>query len=87
MGIGGHMLGSKKLKRLRDISGLTNIDRAYTRGNYTEARVLMGSRHFHVRVDKTTGEWFPIEGDVTHWTSCPNDGSEGTQLAKGRGFI
>lgn len=71
MGISGHMLGEKKLRRLRRITGLEHIDRAYTRGRYTEARLLAESSHLHIQVDMATGEWAVADDPIIHWSSCP----------------
>lgn len=68
MGIGGHMLGEKKLRQLRERTGLS-LDRAYRRGQECEGRVVLDGvcQHFSIRWE--TGEFVPV--DHGHWTSCP----------------
>lgn len=65
MGIGGHMLGPKKLKRLATLTGLP-LDRAYIRNGYSEGRTP-DDRHWEI--DPKTGAYEEII-DPHHWTSC-----------------
>jgi len=70
VGIGGHMLGEKKLRRLSEVSGLS-LDRAYRRGRECEGRVVAGGRCIHYEIDWDTGENKVIT--TTHWSSCPKE--------------
>ena len=69
MGIGGHILGEKKLRRLSRLSGL-DLDRAYIRGHASEGRVIRDGGCVHYAIDPSTGEHERINQPM-HWTSCP----------------
>jgi hypothetical protein len=74
MGIGGHMLGSRKLARLQRLTGLP-IDRAYRRNHQCEGRVVWGGTCHHFVIDYTTGKHRIITGRIIHWASCPKEGN------------
>ena len=72
MGISGHILGEKKLRRLRRLTGLP-LDRAYRRGKDCEGRLLGADgvcRHY--AIDPDTGEYRQRTESETllHWVSC-----------------
>lgn len=69
MGIGGHILGERKLRQLQRKTGVP-FDRAYRRNHYCEARLVNGSVCVHFTVDWQTGEVWEITQPI-HWTSCP----------------
>jgi hypothetical protein len=71
MGIGGHILGEKKLRRLREISGL-DLDRAYIRNKDAEGRVIMDGKCIHYKIDPDSGQSIQIDAGI-HWTSCPKE--------------
>lgn len=71
MGIGGHILGAKKLRRLAAKTGLP-LDRAYIRGSESEGVVWAADRCRHYRIDTATGDHEEIV-DATHWASCRAD--------------
>lgn len=73
MGIGGHMLGPRRLRRLQRITGLP-LDRAFRRGRQCEGRVVWGGRCFHYDIDWATGVHHVIP-TVIHWVSCPQRGT------------
>ena len=80
MGISGHMLGPRKLRRLSRLSGL-DLDRAYIRNGYAEGRVLSDSATCtHFRIDPRTGdsEMITDRGPYlsVHWSSCPGRGGD-----------
>jgi len=68
MGIGGHILGPRKLRRLRALTGLP-LDRAYIRNHHAEGVIWSddGCRHFEI--DPHTGAHKPI-AEPDHWTTC-----------------
>lgn len=75
MGIGGHILGPKKLRRL---SRLTNLDlrRAYIRNGEAEGTVWEDDgSHKHYAINPKTGEtrWIP---NPMHWGSCEYFGND-----------
>jgi hypothetical protein len=73
MGISGHILGEKKLRRLRQATGLL-LDRAYRRGQQCEGRVIEADGTCsHYRIDPLTEQYLRIERPL-HWTSCPKAG-------------
>ncbi len=71
MGISGHMLGPRKLRRLQRACGLP-LFRAYIRNHYCEGVVQQDEfstcRHFEI--DPVTGAYREIEYPI-HWASCP----------------
>lgn len=73
MGISGHMLGPRKLRRLNRLTGL-NLDRAYIRNRYAEGRAVVNGECVHYAIDPATGESEAIEADDTPvrtcWSSC-----------------
>jgi hypothetical protein len=71
MGIGGHMLGEKKLRHLRQVTGLS-IDRAYRRNRLCEARVIEDDFCTHYSIDPLTEQYVKIEHPI-HWASCPKE--------------
>lgn len=73
MGIGGHILGDRKLRRLRERSDL-NLDRAYIRGQECEGRVIQPDGTCeHFTIDPETGASERIDAPM-HWVSCPEQG-------------
>lgn len=68
MGIGGHILGPKKLRRLSRLTGLA-LERAYTRDGDSEGIVWNGDDHIHYRIDPYTGEHRALL-NPNHWASC-----------------
>lgn len=68
MGIGGHILGEKKLRQLSERSGLS-LDRAYRRNHEVEGRVVRDGECRHYAIDWETGEARELTPD--HWSSCP----------------
>lgn len=70
MGIGGHILGEKKLRQLRQRTGL-DLDRAFRRSSQCEGRVIEDGECIHYDIDWETGVHAPIGPPLTHWTSCP----------------
>jgi hypothetical protein len=72
MGIGGHMLGPRRLRRLSALTGL-DLRRAYIRGSQSEGTVWDGDDHTHYAINPRTGEHKPIE-DPFHWSSCYHGG-------------
>jgi hypothetical protein len=80
MGIGGHMLGDKKLRQLRQATGL-NFDRAYRRGWECEGRVINpDGTCSHYRVDPLTEQYVEVDAPV-HWASCPRSDHFRSMLA------
>jgi len=69
MGIAGHILGERKLRRLSSLTGLS-LDRAYIRGSEAEGRVVWGGRCWHFTIDPKTGSSSLVTNPI-HWTSCP----------------
>lgn len=65
------MLGEKKLRRLRALTGL-DLDRAYIRNKESEGRVIWGGRCYHFKIDPQTGEHLLVDNPI-HWSSCPKD--------------
>lgn len=74
MGISGHMLGERKLRRLRRLTGL-DIDRAFHRGHDCVGRVITDGVCRHYSIDWDTGEYTLIILPM-HWTSCPRRDTE-----------
>ncbi len=72
MGIGGHMLGVKKLRRLSALTGL-DLRRAYIRGSTAAGVVWTGDDHLHYLINPKTGE-HRVESNPMHWGSCSNGG-------------
>lgn len=72
MGIGGHILGDRKLRRLRELTGL-DLDRAYIRNRDAEGRVIeVDGRCVHYSIDPKTGV-YALNIDPIHWASCPKE--------------
>lgn len=70
MGIGGHILGPRKLRSLSRLTGLP-LNRAYIRGHDSEGVVwLPDGGCVHYAIDPATGEHERVE-QPTHWSSCP----------------
>ena len=81
MGIGGHMLGPRKLRRLRNLTGL-NLRRAYIRGRGCEGVVgEMGPGHIHYRIDPKVGDYEPIANPM-HWGSCSMSDEELAEMLR-----
>ena len=71
MGISGHMLGDRALRRLVRKTGLP-LDRAYIRGHESEGRVIIDGKCHHYDINPDTGEYREIDPSVSgHWSSCP----------------
>lgn len=69
MGIGGHMLGAKKLRKLSALTGL-NLSRAYIRGPGSEGVVWHeDGTHSHYYIDPKTGQ-HKEDPHPMHWVSC-----------------
>ena len=70
MGISGHILGPRKLRRLRAWSGI-DFDRAWNRNGYGEARLINEhGKCSHFRVDFQEHRIEEIDLPI-HWLSCP----------------
>lgn len=69
MGIGGHILGERKLRGLRERTGL-DLDRAYRRGRECEGRVVEDGVCCHYIINWESGFSMPYP-DAMHWASCP----------------
>ena len=70
MGIGGHILGDKKLNRLNRDTGF-NFDRAYNRNGYGEGRLIDEDgrcKHFSIDFPSMVVE---LDTKARHWVSCP----------------
>lgn len=77
MGIGGHILGPRKLRRLAVLTGLP-LDRAYIRNHHSEGVVWTTTGCQHYRIDTDTGEYTEIpQEEIAHWTSCREHRNEG----------
>lgn len=69
MGVGGHILGPKKLRKLSNLTGLS-LDRAAIRNGASEGIVWHeDGTDTHYEIDPKTGEHEPIE-DPMHWSTC-----------------
>lgn len=68
MGIGGHILGDKKLRRLARLTGLP-LDRAYIRNHDCEGVVWSESGCTHYLIDLATGAAEAVD-PASHWTTC-----------------
>lgn len=70
MGISGHILGERKLRKLNRETGM-DFDRAYNRNGQGEARMIDERGDcLHFWVDFRTMEVELLEFPM-HWTSCP----------------
>jgi hypothetical protein len=69
MGISGHMLGERKLRRLSERTGLP-LDRALHRGHACEGRTVTDGVCTHYDIDWDSGAHRLIE-EPLHWSSCP----------------
>jgi hypothetical protein len=80
MGIGGHMLGERKLRRLNRETGMV-FDRAYNRNGTGVARIKdeTGCRHFFVSFQTWEFEEIP---EPTHWWSCHHPDEAVAEAAK-----
>ena len=68
MGIAGHMLGERKLRRLVAWSGIP-FDRAFNRNGEGVARLVVDGRCVHFFVDYRAQTVERITSP-THWSSC-----------------
>lgn len=68
MGIGGHILGPRKLRQLSERTGL-RLTRAYRR-NQECVGITVETTCRHWQIDHETGEYREIP-DPVHWSSCP----------------
>ena len=75
MGIGGHVLGPKKLRKLAALTGLP-LNRAIIRNHYGEGVVWTEAGCRHYQIDPKTGEHTEI-ADPFHWASCDPERREG----------
>jgi hypothetical protein len=71
MGISGHILGPRKLRRLQRETGLP-FDRAYNRNGVGAARIVDDAGCHHYWIDFRDYRVEPIDRP-THWSSCPTD--------------
>lgn len=71
MGISGHILGDKKLRRLNRETGFM-FDRAYRRGTYGEGREIVEGvcKHYSINWHEKTIVGMSEE-ETRHWASCP----------------
>ena len=87
MGISGHVLGPRKLRRLNRLTDM-DFDRAYNRNGEIQARKLVEGVCVHFEVDAEDWGVLPIpEVDLFgHWSSCFADRGEwvyvGQQVAE-----
>lgn len=72
MGVGGHMLGPKKLRRLARLTGLP-LERAYIRNGDAQGRTIEDGHCVHWAIDPYSGAYERISSPRTHWTSCPRE--------------
>lgn len=70
MGISGHILGPKKLRKLSGLTGLP-LSRAYIRGNESEGVIWVEEGCQHYDIDWRTGDYTLITSP-SHWGSCRN---------------
>lgn len=68
MGISGHMLGPKKLRKLSKLTGLP-LSRAYIRNKAAEGVVWTSNGCEHYWIDPKTGEW-EFNDLPSHWYTC-----------------
>lgn len=76
--MGLNMLGEKKVRRLRELTGIENIDKAVTNsanqaGRWWEFRVIEDSAHWHGWLDRKEGDWGRYDSDdpdFRHWSTC-----------------
>jgi len=73
MGIGGHILGAKKLRQLNKWSPI-QFDKAYKRGNTGEGRTVSWYLHdrykcLHYSIDYTN-KVVTFKEHPMHWSSC-----------------
>ena len=68
MGISGHMLGEKKLRRLNNWSGM-EFDRAFNRNGGGAARTIEDGACVHYVVDFEAKK-ISRNPDSGHWSSC-----------------
>ena len=74
MGIGGHILGPRKLRELNRMIPGFDFDRAYNRNGVGGARMIdERGECIHFAVNYKTWETDMIEFP-THWASCPRRG-------------
>lgn len=72
MGIGGHILGERKLRALVRWSGI-DFDRAYNRNGVGSARLVEDGECKHYWINYRTRE-VTRDPEPTHWSSCsPNE--------------
>lgn len=68
MGIAGHILGPRKLRKLCRLTGVT-FNRAYNHNGYCEAVVWLDEGCEHYLIDRDTHIATPFTPRC-HWTSC-----------------
>jgi hypothetical protein len=76
--MGLNLLGAKKVRRLREITGIESIDRAVTAshveaGRWWEFRVVEDGTHWHGWYDRKDGDWGRYDDDhpnFRHWSTC-----------------
>lgn len=82
--MGLNLLGEKKVRKLREITGLSNIDRgvvnsAIDSGRWWEFRVIESDAHWHGWYDREEGEWGRYDdgpgSGFSHWSTCRDTGS------------
>lgn len=71
MGIGGHILGEKKLRWLCRETGF-NFARAYIRNGECQGYVIQFGKCQHYKVLLDSMAVLPII-DPIHWVSCPKE--------------
>jgi hypothetical protein len=68
MGIGGHILSGRNLRRLSRKTGL-DLDRAYIRNKESQGVIWTDDGCIHYDIDPETGEYDVISNPI-HWSSC-----------------
>lgn len=69
MGISGHILGERKLRRVNRETGM-EFDRAFNRNGRGIGRLVEDGICYHYFIDFSTWETERIL-QPTHWSSCP----------------
>ena len=71
MGIGGHILGPRKLRRLVKATGIP-FDRAFNRNGDGGGRTIVDGKCQHYDIDFRSMEVVKLEC-ARHWETCPRD--------------